>query len=148
MIVEQNDLLAENQRLHEEVEQYKDLVEAIRNGGVDALAINRNGTANIFSLESSDFVYRVLVENFPEGALNRSEKGVIIYANPAFDKLIGEGSVSSVGLHLSALVEKTSKGRFENLFREAFSGNSKGEINLMYNNRIVPVEILLSSLYP
>src|SRR3954468_24145793 len=128
MTVTEKDLLAENERLTEEVEQYKDLVEAIRNGGGVALGINRNGTANIFSLESSDFVYRVLVENFPEGALNISEKGVIVYANPAFDKLLTDGSFSSVGLHFSSLVDKKDRGVFGNLFRESFSGNSKGEI--------------------
>src|SRR3954464_7238219 len=110
MTVTEKDLLAENERLLEEIEQYKDLVEAIRNGGVDALAINKNGTANIFSLESSDFVYRVLVENFPEGALNISEKGLIVYANPAFDMLIGEGSFSSVGLQFESLIDKRYKG--------------------------------------
>jgi PAS domain-containing protein len=94
----EKDLLAENQKLIEELEQYKDLVEAIRNGGVDALAINKNGTANIFSLESSDFAYRVLVENFPDGAMNVSEKGLIVYANPAFETMMGEGSFSSAAV--------------------------------------------------
>ena len=148
MSVLQKDLLAENLQLKEEVEEYKDLIEAIRNGGVDALAINKDGHANIFSLESSDFVYRVLVENFPEGALNVSENGVIVYANPAFEKLLASNNSSIVGMDFISIVEKQHKYVFEKLFRDAFSGNSSGEIVLEFKERKIYVEISLSSLYP
>jgi PAS domain S-box-containing protein len=148
MTVLEKDLAEKNLLLKEELEEYKDLVEGIRNGGVDALAINKDGHANIFSLESSDFVYRVLVENFPEGALNLSDKGVIVYANPAFERLLGSNNSSIMGLDFISIVEKQSKWVFEKLFRNAFSGNSTGEIVIDFRQKQVCVEISLSSLYP
>ena len=144
----EKDLIEENLQLREQLEEYKDLVEGIRTGGVDALAISKNGKADIFSLESADFVYRVLVENFAEGALNVSDKGLIIYANPAFEKLLACNNSSIVGTDLSELIDPHFKRNFDKLFREAFSGTSKGEINIVYKERKIPVLISLSSLYP
>lgn len=142
------ELADENLFLREQLEEYRDLVESIRNGGVDALAITKNGQADIFSLESADFVYRVLVENFAEGALNITDKGLIIYANPAFEKLAGTSDNSIVGSEMISLVDPAYHDAFQQLFKESFSGNSKGEIVININNRMIPVHISLSSLYP
>ena len=64
----EQELLLENEKLKLQLEEHKDLINAIKNGEVDALAISRNGEPDVFTLESTDFVYRVLVENFAEGA--------------------------------------------------------------------------------
>src|SRR4051812_26549423 len=103
MNVEELTLSEENKLLKEQLEEYKDIVEGIRTGAVDALAISKDGTSNIYSLESTDFVYRVLVENFAEGALNISHTGVILYANPAVERLLGCTHVPIVGMKMSEL---------------------------------------------
>jgi PAS domain S-box-containing protein len=141
-------LLDENRVLNEQLEEYKDIVEGIRTGGVDALAISKDGRSDIYSLEGTDFVYRVLVENFAEGALNISDTGLILYANPAFENLLGSAPVSVIGMDMISLVDDRHKKTFEKLFKDAFSGVSKGEIVLSFRKRKISVHISLSSLYP
>lgn len=140
--------ILEIEALKRQLEEYKDLVGAIRNGEVDALAINKNGNPDIFTLESTDYVYRVLVENFAEGALNISENGIIVYANFAFETIIGSSTTSIMGVDIQTIIDPGSKKEFRRLFQKAFSGKSKGEIVLTYNNKSIPVYVSLSSLYP
>jgi PAS domain S-box-containing protein len=148
MTVHEMTLHNENQLLKEQLEEYKDIVEGIRTGGVDALAISKNGRSDIYSLESTDFVYRVLVENFAEGALNISDTGIILYANPAFENLLGSTHASIMGMEMISLIDDHYKRTFEKLFKNAFSGVSKGEIVLSFRNKKITVHISLSSLYP
>lgn len=68
-----------------EAEQH---IEAVRSGEVDAFAINKNNVSEVFTLESSDFAYRILVENFNEGALNLSDDGLVLYTNAYFHDLL------------------------------------------------------------
>lgn len=142
------DLLNENQALKLQLEEYKELVDAIRNGSIDALAITKNGEAEIFALESTDYVYRVLVENFAESALNVTDTGLIVYANSAFDKLLNVANTTLVGAHIESFLEPKSKKEFKEMFRASFSGTSKGELILSYNGKKIPVYVSMSSLYP
>jgi PAS domain S-box-containing protein len=146
--ISENKLIEENKELRTQLEEYKQLVDAIKNGNVDALAIKKNGQADIFSLESTDFVYRVLVENFAESALNVTDKGLIIYANPAFEKLLGSSNSSLIGNDIYSLIDPSCKRTFSQMFKDAFSGQSKGELTLLYKKKKIQVYISLSSLYP
>ncbi len=65
----------------EEAEQF---IEALKAGEVDAFAINRNNKSEVFTLQSGDYAYRVLIENFREGAINVTEEGLIVYCNTYF----------------------------------------------------------------
>ncbi|MES2565947.1 MAG: PAS domain S-box protein [Bacteroidota bacterium] len=141
-------LILEIEALKRQLEEYKDLVSAIRNGEVDALAITKNGSPDIFTLESTDYVYRVLVENFAEGALNISETGMIVYANFAFETIIGSSTTSIMGVDIQTIIDPSSRKEFKRLFQKSFSGKSKGEIVLTYNGKSIPVYVSLSSLYP
>ena len=138
----------EIRRLKEQLEEYKDLIDAIRNGGVDALAIYKNGKPDIYTLETTDFVYRVLVENFGESALNLNETGMIVYANSAFENLVGIPGRSIIGAQLESFVDEKDKDTFRRLFKSAFSGQSRGEIVLSHRDKKNPVHASLSSLYP
>jgi PAS domain S-box-containing protein len=147
-IIKEQELFYENQSLRIQLEEYKELIDAIKNGEIDALAINKDGKHDIFTLESNDLVYRILVENFGESALNVTENGIIVYANTAFENLLGAPGSSIIGAEIHSLVDSKYKDDFAKLFKSAFSGNSKGEIVLRYKDRRVPAYVSLSSLYP
>ena len=141
-------LLRRNALLLERLEEYKDLIEAIRTGSVDALAINKEGRHEVFTLESTDYIYRVLVENFGESALNITENGLIVYANNAFENLLGCSASSIIGTDLYFLVDDADKAEYKKLFSSAFSGASRGELTITYKGRKIPVYASLNSLYP
>ncbi|MCW3077686.1 MAG: sensor signal transduction histidine kinase, phytochrome A-like protein [Bacteroidetes bacterium] len=144
----ENELLEQIESLKEEIEDYKELIESIKNGGIDAIAIKKNGVPNILALESNDFVYRVLIENFAESALNVNESGLIIYANAAFETLLGTHNSSIIGAKIESLIDEDSVEYFKTLFQESFSGISKGELQLNYKGKKIPVYMSFSSLYP
>ncbi|MCW3071956.1 MAG: sensor histidine kinase [Bacteroidetes bacterium] len=146
--IKEADLQLENQALKEQLEEYKDLIESIRTGKVDALAIRKNGQPNILTLESTDFIYRVLVENLAESALNVTETGMILYANAAFESLLGASNSSIIGSDLKSLIDPLWQNDFKKLFNAAFSGVSKGETILLYEGNKIPVYVSFSSLYP
>src|SRR5579863_10414728 len=66
----------------------QEAIDAIKIGSVDAFAIKKNGKSEVFTLQSLDYAYRVLIEKFSEGALNLTQNGLIVYSNSYFSKLI------------------------------------------------------------
>ena len=84
----EKDLLMRIEELETRLAESEQLIEAIKAGEVDAFALNKNNRPEIFTLQSGDYAYRVLVENFGEGALNLAENGLIVYTNSYFHKLL------------------------------------------------------------
>lgn len=122
------------------------IIDAIRDGSVDALVLNRDGKPNIYSLESADYTYRILIENLGEGALSISEDGLVLYCNDYFSKLIGIPAQKIIGSYFNAYVE--SVGDFQKLLSGIKHGPSKGEIVLNNNGKKLHVYMSLTDLEP
>ncbi len=142
------DLLARIEDLENRLAESDQLIEAIKAGEVDAFALKKNNQSEIFTLQSGDFTYRVLVENFNEGALNLSEEGLIVYTNSYFHKLLELPYEKVIAHSVFQFVHPGSKELFLDLLTKGLKGQSKGEINLSVEDRIIPVYISLTSLYP
>jgi PAS domain S-box-containing protein len=134
--------------LESRLEEAEQLIEAIKAGEVDAFAINRNNQSQVFTLQTGDFAYRMLVENFGEGALNLSEEGTIVYTNNYFLQLLGIRYEDAIGKSIFNFIHDRSKDHFNEFFKKGLAGQSKGEINLISGNTIIPVYVSLTSLYP
>jgi len=134
--------------LEEQLQEAQQLIEAIRDGEVDAFAINRNDTSEIYTLQSGDYAYRALIEKFGEGAVNLTEEGLMVYCNTYFAELIKVPYERIVGHYIVDLIADESKDRFHELFASALMGGSKGEIDLFVNDIHIPVYVSLTSLQP
>jgi PAS domain S-box-containing protein len=139
-------LLAEVVELKAQLSEANNIIEAIRDGAVDALIVNKNGRSEVYSVESADYTYRILVEKFGEGALTMSEKGVILYCNEYFAKIIGSSTDKVVGTYFDSLIE--SVGQFQGLKTALLQGPSKGEVWLNINGKKIPVFLSLTDLSP
>ncbi len=140
-------LKAENARLREELEETRGVLTAIRSGEVDALVVNRDGQAQVYSMVSADYTYRVLIERFGEGALSLSEEGLILYCNEHFAKLVQLPASKVIGSYFSEYTG--SIGDFSRLRAGLASGTSKAEISLKNGQGdFVPVLASFSDLYP
>lgn len=124
------------------------LINAIKDGEVDAFAINKNDKREIFTLQSSDYAYRLLIEECSEGAINVGQDGLILYTNRYFCKLLGLEYDQIIGREISDFISVESKQVFNDLFNNAEKGNSKGEVNLSGNKKMIPVYVSLTSLKP
>ncbi len=142
------DLLSRIQELESRLEESEQLIEAIKAGEVDAFAINRENESEIYTLQSGDYAYRVLIEEFGEGALNVTEEGIIVYTNSYFYDLLKLPYDKVIGSSFFDFVHPETKSISEKLFKKALSGKSKGEINLASGETIIPVYVSLTSLQP
>lgn len=143
-----DDLLKKIEILEERLADSEQLIDAIRAGEVDAFAVNKNNQSEIYTLQSGDYAYRVLIEEIGEGAVNITEDGLIVYTNSSFIEMIGLPYEKVIGSFISDFVHQDSKIKFGDLFQESIHGRSKGEINLTVGTKTIPVYISLTSLQP
>jgi PAS domain S-box-containing protein len=141
-------LIAENEALLNRLEEAEQLIDAIKAGEVDAFALNRNNKPEIFTLETGDYSYRMLVENFNEGALTLSDNGLIVYTNSYFHELLEVPYTAVIGKPMVNFIAPECIADFVALFKNGLKGNVKGEINLLSGQKNIPVQISLTSLYP
>jgi len=134
--------------LQRRLDEYEQLIEAIKGGEVDAFALKTNDTSEIFTLHSIDYTYRVLVESFGEGAINLSEDATIVYTNNCFPELLDLPYENVIGNSFFQYIHPESKEVFNELFKQGLTTKTKGEINLLKGNKTIPVYISLTSLFP
>ncbi len=143
-----DDLLKKIESLEERLADSEQLIDAIQAGEVDAFAVNKNNQPEIYTLQTGDYAYRVLIEEIGEGAVNISEDGLIVYTNASFTELIGIPYEKVIGRFIGDFIHEESKEKFVHLFNESLHGRSKGEITLSAGAKIIPVYISLTSLQP
>lgn len=136
------------EELENKLAEAEQLIEAIKSGEVDAFAILNNNEHEVYTLQSGDYAYRVLIEKFGEGALNLSEDGLIVYTNTYFCGFLGLPYERVVGTEIFEYIAEDSQDTFKKLFTKALNRNAKGEINLKINGALTPVYISLTSLQP
>lgn len=141
-------LLLRIKELENQLEESEQLIDAIKAGEVDAFAINIENKSEIYTLQSGDYAYRVLIEEFEEGAINVTEEGLIVYTNPYFFKLLKLPYEKVIGSSIFDFIHTGSEKEFSNLLKESISGKSKGEVNLTVSGAIISVYISLKSLQP
>jgi PAS domain S-box-containing protein len=142
------DLLSNIEDLKSRLSEAEEAIDAIKNGSVDAFAIRKDGKPEVFTLQSLDYAYRVLIEKFSEGALNLAQDGLIIYSNSYFSKLIDTPNEKVTGSYIFDYISGESRQEFQEHFDLALQGCSKTEITLCANKKNIPVYVSLSSLQP
>lgn len=142
-------LLARIADLENRLEESEQLIEAIKAGEVDAFAVKTEDQPEIYTLQSGDYAYRILIEQFSEGAVNLTEDALIVYTNTYFFQLLDLSYEKVVGCYFPEFVDKGSKETFIALFNQASeNGSSKGEVDLCVGETLTPVYISLTSLQP
>src|SRR5579872_3897980 len=134
-IATSKDMLSEVQDLKFRLSEALEAIDAIKTGSVDAFAIRKDGKPEVFTLQSLDYAYRVLIEKFGEGALNLTQNGLIIYCNSYFSTLIDTPNEKVTGSYIFDLISTETREKFNEHFALAIQGSSKTEITLSVNNR-------------
>ena len=82
----------------------EETLEAIRSGEVDAVVVGEDEERRVFTLESADRPYRLLVEEMREGAITLSAEGIVLYCNQAFADLLDTPASQVVGARLKQFI--------------------------------------------
>jgi PAS domain-containing protein len=75
--------------LRSRLAEAEETIRAINNGEVDAVVVNGETGAKVYTLEGADHPYRVMVEQMQEGTVTLDPERLILYANPKFAAMIG-----------------------------------------------------------
>jgi signal transduction histidine kinase/CheY-like chemotaxis protein len=102
-------------------------IEALRDGGVDALVIRGADGDQIYTLQGAEEPYRNLVEQMPQGAVVLAESGDILYSNAQFATLVGQPIESIVGGPISRFIAEPDLADFMTLL-ESGNGARHGRI--------------------
>lgn len=112
--------------LRERLREAEETLEAIRSGDVDAVVIGGgDGQPQVYTLETADQSYRILVEQMQEGALTLMADGTVLYCNRRLASLLDTPATRIVGARLQSFVAGDQVAALETLIR---AGSGKGEI--------------------
>src|SRR5262245_55193786 len=81
------------------VDEAKDLLSALRSGEVDAVVISRSNEERIFTLQSADRPYRLMIESLREGAVTFGSDGAIQFCNPFFAEMVHMPAENLIGMN-------------------------------------------------
>jgi PAS domain S-box-containing protein len=130
-------------RLHEAEET----VNAIRSGAVDAFVVQEPEGERVYTLETADLPYSVLVDTMQQGAAMLDRNGGILYCNASLAALVGQTRESLIGVPLKVLV--ADQLALQKLLQEIELQSCEGEMQLLrVGGMVVPAKFscrLLSS---
>jgi PAS domain S-box-containing protein len=150
-----SDLQAQNERLRKELEESRlraeeaeQALETIHTGQVESLVVEGPNGTSIFTLANADRSYRVLVEAMNEGAATLSADGTILYCNSRFAEMLDAPLERVMGSTIHRALPERSRLVFDALAREADSGESRGEVELIrWSGERLPAYLSASAIH-
>ena len=139
-------LLRENEDLRHRLEEAEDALRALRAGEVDAVLVEA-GREQVYTLETADKPYRLLVEQVPQGAATLTADGAIIYCNRRFAELLRRPLHFLLGKPIGGFVVPDGRPIIEALLRDGQTAEVQGEVHLQRaDGTSVPVYLGVSAL--
>ncbi|MDT8900173.1 PAS domain S-box protein [Anaeroselena agilis] len=93
-------------KLRQELANANNIIDAIRNGEVDALLMSgRDGEDGVYVLKGADRLYRVIVEEMQEGCLTLAPDGTVLFCNRRFAAMLGKPREEITGTSVYTLLE-------------------------------------------
>jgi PAS domain S-box-containing protein len=134
------------EQLDMRLEEAESTLQAIRHGEVDALVVSGPAGPQVYTLQSADHPYRILIQEMQEGALTLTSTGLILYANLAFASMMRTSLESIVGTSVQRFVAPRDLQSFVALFERGTRGNSRGEVVLQAaDGTLVPAFLACNS---
>ena len=134
-------------RLESELADVKETLRAIQSGEVDALVVRGAHGEHIYTLQSTDQPYRILVENMSEGAATLSQDGTVFYCNQRFAQMLQTTLDSLIGSSLHAFIPAGDIAAFTKLFEKGKRDRSKATMRMktFYGN-FIPAFLSMSAV--
>jgi len=125
------------------LEEAEEMINAIRTGSVDAFVVAERDRERVFTLESADRPYRLLVEQMQQGALTLDEDGTVLYCNVRFSAILGKELAELLGRPIRPFVPSDEWPLWVDLLlRAQQSGSSQGDTHLRHvDGAVVPVTL-------
>lgn len=130
--------------LEVQLQEAEETLDAIRRGGIDALVVNNGQQHRVYTLESADRPYRVLIEQIQEAAVMLASDGMILYCNRRLAQMLGLPQERVVGRSLRPFLTGSDQDRLDRMLS---NGGGREELTIdREDGRIVPVFVSLGAL--
>ncbi|MFA6271178.1 MAG: PAS domain S-box protein, partial [Candidatus Paceibacterota bacterium] len=134
------ELVAEREDLRARLAEAEEVLNAIRNGEVDAVVVAGEHGEQVYTLCGANRIYRELIETMGEGAVTLSADGVILYCNAYLAKLLGRHLDQVLGSALRNHMPPADQQALDSILALAPTAPNHREINLQTSEgRLVPV---------
>jgi PAS domain S-box-containing protein len=142
------ELAAELEDLRARLAEAEEVLQAIRNGEVDAVVVSGERGEQVYTLSGADRVYRQLIETMSEGAATLSVDGGILYCNVCLAEILGRPLDQVLGTALRNYLPPADQQALDAILAQARTEPSRREINLKTSEgRLVPVYLSASRLH-
>ncbi|HEX3397368.1 MAG TPA: ATP-binding protein [Steroidobacteraceae bacterium] len=130
--------------LREKLREAQETLDAIRNGDVDAIVVTgADSLPRVYTLETVDQTYRLLVEEMQEGAFTLTRGGDILYCNRRLAELVETVPERLIGGSLARFIAAEDWPKVLALI----ASESKGELGINTDGgRTVPAHVSFSAL--
>jgi len=135
--------------LEEKLNDCQETLEAIRRGDADALVVNASADEHrVYTLQSADRPYQVLIEQMQEGAVTLGRDGTILYCNRRLSEMLGVPQQRIIGQPLHPFVLEADRARFNRLLDDAANGVARDELTIIASDgRQILIYLSLSVLH-
>jgi|SRR5579871_427217 len=132
--------------LTRQLAEARDTLRAIRHGEVDAVVVETPQGNSVYTLQTADHPYRILVEQMNEGALMLSREGFVLHANPHFVALVKSAPLELNAASIFSWVAPEDQDRLQEALSQAFGGSPQRlELSLLEDRSAsVPLPVVLS----
>ena len=142
------ELQNENLELKSRLNEAEETLQAIQNGEIDAI-VTPNGSdgPQVYTLESADYLYRILVEEMSEGVATLTNDGTIFYSNAKLASMLQIPLEKMAGKKLINFIFEHDKKTYQSLRDKGLKAKSSSEIRIKSTDgEIIPVYISINSL--
>ena len=140
---------AEIAELRLRLEEAEETIRAIRSGAVDAFVVQEPHGTRVYTLQTADRPYRLLVEEMQQGAMTLSDAGAIAYCNRRFSELVGRPLERLMGVAFRDFIPHDAHVLYESLLQQGRAGFSQGESFVQHaDGALVPVFFTFNALPP
>ena len=139
-------LVEENQALHDQLEEAAETINAIRTGQVDALVVNGADGHQLYTLKTADQTYRVFIEKMNEGAVTLNRDGIILYCNTQFASIVGLPLYKVIGLSFRSFIATEYLEIYNTVFKNGWKEDGKAEVFIIGAERQIPFQLSVTTL--
>jgi len=134
--------------LRRQLREANETLSAIRRGEIDAVVVEGPAGNQIYTLQTADHPYRVLVQQMNEGAVILSTEGFVLYANSTFSDLTSVSIDELISTSIQLLVSPEHRAAFEATLAHAAAGHAtRTEVTLQSRKgERIPVVLSLGPL--
>lgn len=130
----------EHEKLLTRLEEAEELLRAIREGEVDALLIRGAKGSRVYTVNSADEPYRILVEQMQEAAVTLGADGAVLYCNPRFAEMVRTPATRIIGKDMLPFIASSNRVAFAALLLDSAAGRGRLELSLQAaGGTVVPV---------